>query len=138
MTVPAVLFPDAAALLIGYLRDQLTDRGDSTAVGQKTPNPRPDQFVTIHRVGGPRRSVVADAPLLAVECWATNDPDAHDLAQLARALLHTARGRSIDGVAVYRIAEAAGPVNLPDPLSQQSRYTFTLEVALRGAALADP
>lgn len=138
MTVPAVLFPDAAAILIDYLRGLLAARGDSAPVGQKTPNPRPARFVTIHRVGGPRRSIVADAPLLAVECWATTDPDAHDLAQLARALLHTARGRSLDGVAVYRIAEAGGPVNLPDPLSQQSRYTFTLEVALRGAALADP
>lgn len=135
MSTAAVVFPDAAATLIGYLRDQLEALDDDTPVGQKTPNPRPPQFVTIHRTGGPRRSIVSDAPLLTIEAWAATDEEAHDLAQLARALLHTARGTSIEGVAIYRITEAGGPVNLPDPESHQSRYTFTLEVLLRGAAI---
>jgi hypothetical protein len=137
MTAPPVLFPDSTSVAVGWLRQWFTDRAETAPVGQRVPSPRPDRFVTIARTGGVRSNVVTDKPLLTVEAWGSSDEQAHDLAQLARTGLHAMRGRSVAGVAVYRINEAGGPVNLPDPVSQQSRYTFTLEVAMRGAPL-DP
>jgi hypothetical protein len=53
------------------------------------------------------------------------------MAQLARAVLHDLLGTVVDGVLVCKVDEFSGPVNLPDPLSDQPRYTQTFSVALR-------
>lgn len=130
-----IVFPDAAALAIGWLGDQLNIYGDTAPVRQKVPDPRPDRFVTIVRGGGVRHTLVSDAATLLVECWGETPTDAHDLAQLSRALLLAMQGMVVDDVAVYRIDEVAGPQQLPDPLSEQPRYVFTLSAHLRGTAL---
>lgn len=121
---PVVIFPDAVEVIIGHLADVLDD-----PVEPRVPNPRPDRFLTVQRVGGARRTIVTDAPLLAFEAWAQSDQDAHDLAQLARAHVH-----ALVGTAVYLVEEAGGPALLPDPESHQSRYVFTVAVHLRGEA----
>lgn len=126
------VFPDAELLISGHLDEVL----DAT-VGTKVPNPRPSPLVVVRRVGGPRLNPVADDALLTIESWAADPSDAHDLAQLARAHVHALRGQVVAGAAVYRTADAAGPQSLPDPLSDEPRYSFTVSVALRGAAL-DP
>lgn len=135
MTAPAVVFPDVAALTITFLRAELVAHGDDAEVHQRVPDPRPARFVTIVRGGGPRDSLVVDRPTIFVEAWAQTDADAHDLAQLARALIHTMTGAAHDGIAVYRIDEFSGPATLPDPDSGQPRATFTLSLRVRGAAL---
>lgn len=124
-----IVFPDAAAIVIGYLDDELT-----AAVLPRIPDPRLAEFLTVQRVGGPRRSLVSDAPLLAIGAWGDDDETAHDLAQNARGLIHALLGTVQAGVPVYLIEEAAGPALLPDPLSNQSRYVFTVAVHLRGVA----
>lgn len=126
-----IVFPDAALLVIDYLNDHL-----AASVEPRIPAERPAAFLTVQRVGGPRATLVTDAPLLAIEAWGDNDEDAHDLAQEARAQLHALPGTVLDGVAVYRVDEAAGPALLPDPLSNQSRYVFTVAVHLRGTPAA--
>lgn len=123
-----VVFPDAAALVAGHLATSL---GVSTA--GKVPNPRPEEFIVVRRVGGPRRNVVTDEATLTVECWSDSDEAAHDLAQLARATIHQMVGEMFDDTPVYRVTEFSGPVHLPDPTSTQPRYTFTVAVAMRGA-----
>lgn len=125
-----VTFPDSAALVISYLNANLTP-----PVGSRIPNPRPAAFVTVQRTGGPKRNLVTDSPQLTVESWAATDAAAHDLAQQARALLNDLGDsvKSISGVAVYRVDEVSGPADLPDPLSNQSRYTQSFSVALRGS-----
>jgi hypothetical protein len=126
-----IVFPDAEGLVIDYLRDLL-----DVPVSGTVPNPRPGEFVTVRRLGGVRRNLVTDAPMLTVEAWAAGDVAAHDLAQLARAHVHAmARASVLTEPAVYRVVEIAGPGHLPDPVSAQSRYVFTVEVAVRGAAL---
>lgn len=129
-----VVFPDAVAVTTTYLREQLADRDSPAHVGRKVPTERPPLFITVRRAGGVRQTVVSDRPLLIVECWADSDEAAHDLAQLCRALLHAMAGTTQSGVPVYRVDDAGGVIDLPDPVSTQSRFTFTVQAHLRGAA----
>jgi len=134
MTAPQViLFPDAVALVVDYLTEELDDRGDTADVLSTVPNPRPDRFVRVHRLGGPRHNLVVDAASIGVECSALTETDAHDLAQLCRALLFALASQVRDGVPVYRVEEIAGPGDLPDPDSSQPRCVFTHAVHVRGA-----
>lgn len=129
-----VLFPDATAVAIGILADAFTERAIATPVLPRTPDPRPATFVVVRRTGGVSRDIVIDDPLVTVESWADSDEDASDLAQLCRGILHASTGTSQGGVAIYRTDEASGPANLPDPVSEQPRYTQTFLVAMRGTA----
>lgn len=134
MTTPVVVFPDAELVCVSYLRAQLAARGDTTAVGTVIPDPRPDSLVMARRLGGPRQTLVSDNAQIGIESWAPTAEAAHDRAQLCRALLLAMRGTTQQGAAVYRVGEIAGPGELPDPLSNQPRYVFSVEVALRGAS----
>lgn len=121
------LFPDSTALIVDYLDGLL-----GVPVRHEVPNPRPATFVTVDRGGGTRHTIVTDAPLVLLEAWAASPEAAMDLIQLARAYLHDLPGRVLDGHPVYRVDEAAGPANLPDPLSSQPRAVFTAVVHVRG------
>lgn len=131
----AVLQVDATAVAVNILRSELSARSDDAKVGSRIPNPRPARLVVVRRTGGARLNLVADDPELTFETWDTTEAAAHDLAQLCRALIWSARGTSQAGVAIYRVAELGGVVPLPDPLSDSPRCTFTLQVAMRGAPL---
>lgn len=137
MTVTPIVFPDIAMLLIGLLEDAHDDRGMAVSVYGGIPNPRPTAFTTVRRTGGVRQTIVSDAPIVAFECWADSLELAHDIAQIDRAVVIASEGTQIDGHPIYRINELAGPAELPDPLSQQSRYTFTIQVGVRGFAEPD-
>jgi metal-dependent amidase/aminoacylase/carboxypeptidase family protein len=133
--VERILFPDAAAAVIGALNTQLPALGfTSVPVRSRVPNPRPSRFVLVFRTGGPRANVVTDSAQLTIEAWAASDVDAHDLAQAARAVLIGMEGAVTGGVTVYGIDEFSGPAFLPDPESDQSRYTWTASVNVRGVA----
>lgn len=130
-----ILFPDAAATVIGALNAELPDFGlTGVPVRSRVPNPRPSRFVVVYRTGGPRDGIVIDQAQLTVEAWASNDADAHDLAMAARAILQGLEGRVVGGVVVGSIAEFSGPANLPDPTSDQSRFTWSTSVQIRGTA----
>lgn len=122
-----VLFGDATASAITRLNASLVE-----PVSGKVPDPRPPSFVTVQRTGGTQRTRVSEDVQLTVEAWATRDDDAHDLAQRARRILHGLTGEVEGGVAFYQCAELSGPVNLPDPLSEQPRCTFTVVLHVRG------
>ena len=128
MSRPVVVFPDAAAAVTSRLGDELDIETD-----HKVPNPRPDEFIVVRRVGGPRRDLVTDEATLTIEAWAQTEEAAHDLAQLARAHVHAMAGTTEGDARVYRVGEFAGPASLPDPESDQPRYTLTVTVAVRGA-----
>lgn len=132
MTAP-VFFSDTVTVVRTLLLDGLDDHGyGSVAVVSRVPNPRPTSFLRVFRTGGPRMNLVADDAQVTVEAWASTDTAAHDLLQAARGLIVAARGTVVDGTTVYRVAEVSGPAWLPDPLSDQSRYTQTFTVATRG------
>lgn len=129
-----VLFPDATATVIDLLGAALAERDDDAPVLPRVPDPRPARFVTVRRTGGVSRSIVIDDTQLTVESWGDSDEDAHDLAQLCRGLLHAAVGTVQGVVVMYRVTEVAGPANLPDPMSDQPRYSQTFLAAMRGSA----
>ena len=126
-----IVFPDAVELVADLLRTALTP----TPVVARVPNPRPASFVTVSRTGGTRRNDVVDDATITVHAWyAGSEEAAHDLAQQARAWLHATVGQPVNGVVVYRCDELAGPYLNPDPVSEVVRYTFSVQVAVRGAA----
>lgn len=139
-----IVFPDATVLYCDYLRAELTARGyTGIHVGTRVPNPRPTRFIRVLRTGGSRRNLVVDDTMLTVEAWADAEEDAQDLAQLARALIAATRGTMLAGTAVYTVDDVTGPGALPsgptfvpDPLSAQPRFSFSMVVAVRGAAVA--
>lgn len=126
-----IVFDDACAAVTGYLADAL-----GVATAKRVPNPRPNQFFRVLRVGGTSRDHVIDDATVVVEAWALTDEEADDLAQLARGhLLAIANHRTDDGTLIYGVTEVAGPADLPDPLSSQARSSATYQVRTRGAAI---
>ena len=128
-----IVFPDAEQILGDWLAAQLTTQGLTVPVSTRPPDPRPTRFITLRRVGGARANLVTDAALISIESWAEQGSAALVLAQLVRGLLLSAPGR-LSTATVYRVREASGPGNLPDPVSEHARYTQTFEVRLRGTA----
>lgn len=128
-----VVFPDALEAFTDYLRDELNGwRGWTVTVGTQIPTTRPAQIVRLLRTGGTHHfdpGVPVELVQLTVECWAATQATAHDLVQIARALVFASRG-TVDGVS--RVEEVGGPGYLPDPLSDQPRYSFTVQVTWRG------
>lgn len=128
--------PDVVDLVVALLRSELPNIADQAAVpvGRSVPNPRPAAFITVRQLGGPGRDSavpVVDRVSLTVEAWAAGAFQAHDLAQNARAVVHAAQGTALGSVQVYRVNEAGAPVDLPDPLSTQTRFTFSAELTVR-------
>lgn len=131
-----IVFPDVEDLLVAYLSAELPAHGDAATAHVTVPDPRPDRFVLVPRVGGVKRNLVVDSPTVGVECWAATPKQAHDLCQLVRGLLHALPDKTVAGVAFYRMEEFAGPANLPDGgLSGQARYILTVAVSCRGTAI---
>ena len=127
MTTPSVLFGDTTAVVVAAL-----DAALAAPVYGRVPNPRPVSFVRVDRTGGPAENLVVDGAAIVVESYAETDAEAHDLAQLARQALKAAQATTVDGAQVYRVTEASGPGRLPDPLSDQPRWTQTFTVQVRG------
>jgi hypothetical protein len=133
--VERILFPDAAATIIGALNDQLDDFGfTSIPVRSRVPAARPAKFVLVFRTGGPRQGIVTDSAQITVEAWSNSDVEAHDLAQACRAIIGGLEGTVTGGVTIYGVDEFSGPGYLPDPASSQHRYTFTITIGVRGVA----
>lgn len=118
---------DFAASLIVWLRPQLTDAG----VGAKHPGPHPGRHVLVRRLGGTWQPPVIDNVTVGLEAWAPTAAQAHDLIQEARALVHSLEGGLLNGTAIYRVEEFAGPAWFPDPDSEEPRYTITLNIRHR-------
>jgi hypothetical protein len=125
-------FLDAVQLVTTYLRLALAAEGYPVPVVGLVPNPRPDVFVLVRRLGGSTANLVTDRPSLSVEAYAPSEGLAMDLAQMSRALLLELPGQVLAEVPVYRVDEVAGPATLPDPESATPRVTITMDIWLRG------
>lgn len=131
-TYDPIEFPDAEAIVRTVLLAGQPVFGHDGPVSTAIPNPRPAEFTRLLRTGGPWRDIVTDEATVIVESWAADNPSAVALAQINRALLHAAHGTVVAGVTIYTVNEFSGPSNLPDPSSDQARYTQTFSIALRG------
>jgi hypothetical protein len=131
-----LLFPDVAAMAVKATVDGLAAAGHGGVhVGTMVPTPRPPEFVRISRAGGVRRNLVTEDARIVVEAWAGSGPEATDLAELVRSILHALRGTVDDnGVPVYRVDDVEGPADDPDPISDQPRYQFAVSLTVRGKA----
>lgn len=134
MTRPfeAIAFPDIEELLVNWLTEEYDARNIAATVHTEVPRDRPERFTLVPRTGGIQSNLVVDAPQIAVECWANTPKDASDLGRLTQALFTSLKGRVLDGHQVYRVQGIGGLANLPDPRSDQSRYTFLTSVFIRG------
>lgn len=128
-----VIFADAAAIAIALIND----RYGSPVAFRSAPRERPDEFVTVQRTGGVRRTLVSDEAQLTIDTWSQTPEGAHDLMQLVRAYLFSATtpGTTTGGVPVYRVVEYGGPADFPDLASETPRYRWTVGVHLRAAQI---
>lgn len=127
-----ILFLDIEAAVVVQLEDDLADQDRICPVSATIPISRPSEFVTVQRVGGPRRDLVTDSPSLMFDCYAGTGSAACSLANLVRALVHSWAGTFVNDCFVYQVTEFAGPQLMPDPRSTQSRYRFTASLDVRG------
>jgi hypothetical protein len=90
-------------------------------------------MVKVNRTGGPRLDLVREQAQVTFECWDAELQDAHDLAQLVRGLIWVMPGRYA-ATTTYKVGELGGLANLPDPATENPRYTFTVLITTRGQA----
>lgn len=132
-------FADVEQLLIDHLFPGFEDDDpEKPVVGTKIPNPRPDAFYRVQRTGGVRRTRFTDAPIVVLESWGSDEAEAIEMAETGRTAMANLQGESLEGATpddihqVYDVTESSGLINLPDPLSDQARYTQTFELHIRG------
>lgn len=93
-------------------------------VSTKVPNPRPDRFIRLVRVGGPRARSV-DHAMFVVECWALNPIAAEqDALAVHEALRLAPNGGPFAGGWVSRW-DPMSIADYPDPEVQSARFTVT-------------
>jgi len=120
-------FPDVEALVVAYLESRVEAR-----VATRVPDPRPSTFVRVTRVGGGRRDLVTDLPMVLVEAWAPDGPAAQHLGQLCRDAVFDLEQTSHGGAWVRNVSEIGGLQAFPDPLTDNPRYQFTVQLQIRG------
>jgi len=132
---PVIVFPDVESVVVGWLTDVLPGYGITVPVATRVPNPRPSRFVRLVRTGGPRQNLVVDGAQLTVESWDDDPVAAASTAGVVRGVLLAANNVTFpSGDVIYQVREFSGPALLPD-VSQQPRYTWTVQVHLRGVPL---
>ena len=134
--VEVIVYPDVEAVVVSYLNAEFVSRSESARASTKVPNPRPTKFLRVQRTGGVGDFVV-DRAQLTIEAWANKATDAIALMQLVRGLMHAIDQVTYSGSTYqfYAPQEFSGPANLPDPDSEQERYTETFSVGVRGSAI---
>jgi len=128
---PFIVSVDCEAAVRDALLASLPLLGEDVKVCVRIPATRPAEFLHILLAGGPRETLVTDAFRVIVEAWAQDEPRAAELLNRARAILFAQQGPTLFGVVEY-----AGPANLPDPTSDQVRYTASMTVRARATQTA--
>lgn len=119
-------YPDIVALLVAYLDPLLTG-----PVMSRVPDPRPDVWTQVRRVGGTQVRPVREQPRVDVFSNALTEPDAWALGDLTRRSIHALKGTTLGGAVVYRVEETMGPRENDDPLTGRPRYWATYSILVR-------
>jgi hypothetical protein len=132
----SVVFPDAAAAAVDYLRAALAVRPEPYAagvtVGTRVPDARSPEDPNLPLVqvavdgNTPAPSRLNSQVLLRVSVWHADDDQAHDLAQLVAGLLHV-----LAGTVIRSTRPATGPVPGIDPDSGVALATLTVTANVR-------
>lgn len=131
MTTEVIAFPDAEAVVIGYLKTKIA----GVYISTKVPSPRPVKLIKVTRLGGSKLRLNADSPLLAFECWAATSVEAFELCRLARAYVDAMAGENVGGTWVFKVQEVGGPAYFPDPDTTSPRYQFSVVIDMKGVTL---
>lgn len=126
-------FFDVAGLVIGHLAGEL-----SVSVSSRVPDPRPERFVQVRRIGGLSAEPVRDRARLDVHCWALTDPEAMSLALEVRSHMWALSGTDLLGPVVYEVAEFMGPRHQDDDLTGTPRVWATYELVVRADDVIQP
>lgn len=125
-----IVFPDSEELFRVWIAQKVSEvLGDTIPASTKVPAIRPPEFLVVRRIGGSRRDIVTDVPVIQIEAWATRESRASRIANVAQALMGAAV--EVGGFSVGLEDEVVGPVSFPDG-SQQARYTASYAMAIRG------
>lgn len=120
-------FPDVVALLIAHLAPVVAP----VPVQSRVPDPRPDEFVQVRRVGGTPAEPVRDVPRIDVIAWAATEPRATEIANMLRTAIWALPGTTLLGPTCYRVAEFMGLRMDDDGETGTPRAWITFELAVR-------
>jgi hypothetical protein len=128
-------FPDPEAVVCAFLTAQnVSGTYAGVKASTKVPAVRPARFLRVFSVGGFDSNIVTAVTRFAVEGWGTTESVAQGLCARAVSQITSAALAGVMGsTTVTAVNVVSRPQNLPDPDSNQARYTATVEVAMRGA-----
>lgn len=126
------IYPD----VVGIVRDFLLEHLDVPVTIEMTKqdtevSKRHVAFVRLNLFGGVDATVVSGRPRMGAEAWAETNVAAYDLAQEVVAIL---RHLPDERGPVFKMTVPSLPGNLPDPLSDHSRFVFQFEPHVRAEA----
>jgi len=128
-----LVFPDSEELFRAEIAARASEvLGSAIPASTMVPANRPAEFLIVRRVGGSRRDLVTDVPVIQVEAWANRGSRASRIANVVQALMQSFT--EIGGYSVGLEDEIVGPTSYPDG-SQQARYTASYAMAIRGEEL---
>jgi hypothetical protein len=129
-------FPDPEGVLCAFLTAQnVYGTYAGVKASTKVPATRPARFIRAYSIGGFDPTMVTAVTRFVVEGWGATESAAQGLCSRAVAQIVTAARAGVMGsTTVTSVNVVSRPQNLPDPDSNQSRYTATVEVAMRGAS----
>lgn len=122
-----ITFPDAEAVVIGYLNPLLIADGDTARASTRVPAERPGRLVRPVLTGSSRRSLSKEDAQVTVECWAPNSADARALAGKVYGWL-SALDVGGSHVPAGPAGWVGGPYSDPDPDTGSPRYVMTVIV----------
>lgn len=133
MTVEVLSPPDIEKALTQWLT-----RITGVRTVTRVPNPRPDLFLQVQRIGGTPVNLIQDAPIVLVQAWGNfenTDLDstagAADLATSAYQAMRAMQGQFITPYCLVHSVRVSGPVNSEDTLSRSPRYHLTATLRTR-------
>lgn len=120
-------FPDVTALLVTHLTPIIAP----TPLFVDVPDPRPDEFAQVRRIGGLANPPVRDNPHVDAITWAPTAQQAMSTLLTIRGELWALPGTATLGLAVYRLSEILGPKQLTDPETGSPMAIATFELQVR-------
>lgn len=130
-----IAFPPVIADLVAGLPALLASHEETAPIHTRIPNPRPSRFLRLLRTGGSRANLVTGQAQVTYECWDDSSAAAEMFARTTQAVLLALRGETVGGAFVHRVQEVGGPQDLPDPHSEQARFTGSVLIDVRGQAI---
>lgn len=127
-----VKMPSATAIVVAYLSTHplitpFAPHVSADLVGYESGQ----NWIQVTRSGGirPVRYRI-DQPRIDANCYAADKPTAENLAESALAALLGIPPNPIAGGIVTNVDTFQGPADLTDPVNEQPRYTFSVELTL--------